>query len=235
MPPSDLTDDDAVLEHLRLAAGDDVAVRQLRRRYDLLRDDYESLIDRLAELEDRLAARGQPPEARDARSIIEAVATPLVRLRDEYAEAATAIQQIIEGLESLARGTMKGQRSSVARDTHSPREQPAEAAPAEEPEPPAAARPVPAEHQPSAVPPAPAAVAQPVAARTEPATPSPIAASVRPRATERVQVDVKGSGFGDLLDFQEQLSQLPGVARVSINAIDNERATLIVELTAGAD
>jgi hypothetical protein len=45
-----------------------------------------------------------------------------------------------------------------------------------------------------------------------------------------VQVDVKGEGFGNLLDFQEKLSNVPGVQRVSINAIDNDRATLVVEL-----
>ena len=33
-----------------------------------------------------------------------------------------------------------------------------------------------------------------------------------------------------ILDFQERLAQLDGVARVSINAIDNDRATLVVEL-----
>ena len=48
----------------------------------------------------------------------------------------------------------------------------------------------------------------------------------------KIHLDVKGSGFGELLDFQERLSQLGGVARVSINAIDNERATLVVELDA---
>jgi hypothetical protein len=47
---------------------------------------------------------------------------------------------------------------------------------------------------------------------------------------QKTQIDVKGSGFGELLDFQERLSQLPGVSRVSISAIDNERATLVVEL-----
>jgi hypothetical protein len=41
---------------------------------------------------------------------------------------------------------------------------------------------------------------------------------------------VKGSGFGELLDFQERISNLTGVSRVSISAIDNERATLVVEL-----
>lgn len=54
-----------------------------------------------------------------------------------------------------------------------------------------------------------------------------------PERARRVQVDVRGSGFGELLDFQERLSALEGVARVAISAIDNERATLVVELERG--
>jgi hypothetical protein len=50
------------------------------------------------------------------------------------------------------------------------------------------------------------------------------------RRVEKVHVDVQGSGFGELLDFQERLSQVSGVSRVTISAIDNERATLVVEL-----
>ncbi len=47
-----------------------------------------------------------------------------------------------------------------------------------------------------------------------------------------VRVNVKGSGIGELLDFQERISGIEGVARVSIHAIDAERATLLVELQA---
>jgi hypothetical protein len=60
-----------------------------------------------------------------------------------------------------------------------------------------------------------------------------LAPTPRERAPQRpreMRVDVKGKDFGELLDFQERLSSLEGVARVSINAIDNERATLVVEL-----
>jgi len=46
--------DDAILERLKEAASGDAAVRQLRRRYDLLKQDYERLLDRLGDLEDRL-------------------------------------------------------------------------------------------------------------------------------------------------------------------------------------
>lgn len=56
------------------------------------------------------------------------------------------------------------------------------------------------------------------------------AEAVRAPQSRRMQVDVRGRGFGELLDFQERLSTLDGVARVSINAIDTERATLVVEL-----
>ena len=49
----------------------------------------------------------------------------------------------------------------------------------------------------------------------------------------KVSVEVHGKGFGALLDFQEKLSSVAGVSRVSINAIDAERATLIVELHGG--
>lgn len=51
----------------------------------------------------------------------------------------------------------------------------------------------------------------------------------------RVQVDVRARGFGELLDFQERLSDMKGVASVSVNAIDSERATLTVELDATAE
>jgi hypothetical protein len=52
-------------------------------------------------------------------------------------------------------------------------------------------------------------------------------AELRPR---KVHIDLRGSGFGELLDFQERLSAVQGVSRVSINAIDADRATLIVDL-----
>lgn len=179
--------EDFLLERLNEAASGDAAVRALRRRYDMLRNDYENLLDRLGELEDRLNA-APPPSAQEATgpvsaSIAEAITAPLLRLRDEYLAAAGSIQTVVGGLEGLAAG-FKGQHS-VPRAT-SP--QPQEAPPAE-----------------------------------------PTPSGVEPRV-QKTQIEVKGSGFGELLDFQERLSQLPGVSRVSINAIDNERATLVVEL-----
>lgn len=170
--------EDFLLERLNEAASGDTAVRQLRRRYDLLRHDYESLLDRLGELEDRLsdAASAPPPAAVQstvAESIAEAISGPLLRLRDDYLAAVADLQSVVSGLEGLASG-FKGQHSATG---------------------------VPADAQ-----------------------------EERQRTIEKVHVDVQGSGFGELLDFQERLSQVSGVSRVTISAIDNERATLVVEL-----
>ena len=197
MDAGEFEGDELLLGRLREATGGDAGVRQLRRRYDALRADYEQLLDRLGEIEDRLAApRPQPPPRRAVLAepeagIVEALAAPLIRLRDEYAAAANRIQEIVTGLERIAAGTLKGQHGA----------EPARA--------PATAGGSGAEPQPDA---------------GNPPTPG------RPR---RVHVDVKGRGFGELLDFQERLSSVAGVARVTINAIDGERATLIVELENG--
>ena len=203
---------------LHEAAAGDAAVRQLRRRYDALRHDYEQLLDRLADIEDQLtqptpapaphaptsavSAPGGPGAVSAAGAvsapgaempppaIAEALAAPLTALRAEYLATATHIQDIVGGLERIAEGALKGQ--------HRPT-------------------------QPSA--PVPASSAEPPVEE-----PAPTAA--RPR---RIQVDVKGHGFGELLDFQERLSSVAGVARVTINAIDGERATLVVELDSGEE
>jgi hypothetical protein len=177
---------DRLLERLHETAAGDASVRRLRRSYDLLRRDYEELLDRLADLEERLetatpapATAAAPPKPQTIESapsaLLEQITAPLVRLRDEYAAALSRIQAIVGGLDNLAAGAMKGQRG-------------------------------------------PSAVEHP-AVTEEPAG--------RPR---RIQVDVKGPGFGSLLDFQERLSALDGVARVTISAVDQERATFVVEL-----
>ncbi len=171
--------EDVILERLREAASGDATVRQLRRRYDLLRQDYERLLDRLGDLEERLAEATRVGAARQpavAGALADALAAPLLQLRQEYLAAAAGIAQVVAGLEGLA-GGLKGQ--------HGPRKAAEEAGRAE---------------------------------------------SEAGQRQQRVQVEVRGSGFGELLDFQERLMHLPGVARVSINAIDNERATLVVEL-----
>lgn len=186
--------EDFLLGRLNEAATGDAAVRQLRRRYDLLRHDYEQLLDRLGELEDRLNEANQPgrpaASAPLSEAIAQALAEPLLRLRDDYLAAVSGIQSVVTGLEGLASG-FKGQHTARSSNT-------AEAA--------------------------------------EPAEPShgteTVSADAGPGETRvhRMQVDVKGSGFGELLDFQERLTRLPGVSRVSISAIDNDRATLVVEL-----
>ncbi|MBI5947149.1 MAG: hypothetical protein HY875_03315 [Chloroflexi bacterium] len=181
MPNDRPGDDDFLYDRLQEATSGDAAVRQLRRRYNTLREDYERLLDRLGELEERVApatAAAAPPSA--ATSLTDSIYAPLTRLRDEYVAALASMQGIVSGLESLSHGAFKGQR----RGTPEPR--PAETA----------------------------------------SSPPPEAPNAR-----TVQVDVKGRGFGALLEFQERLASLPGVARVAIHAIDNERASLIVELS----
>lgn len=195
--------DEQLLGRLREATGEDASVRQLRRRYDSLRRDYESLLDRLSDIEERVAEPEErsrpsttmpaPPSGVSAR-MSEALALPLVQLRDEYLAAATHIQGIVSGLERLAAGAMKGQHG------------------VREPEP-----------EPTAPPPPPPAPEPAPAPSNRPSDP----ADTRPR---KVSVEVRGKGFGELLDFQEKLSTMSGVSRVSINTIDAEHATLIVEL-----
>ena len=178
--------EDFLLDRLNEAATGDAAVRQLRRRYDLLRSDYERLLDRLGDLEDRLdeSAAQHPAAPALADALSRALAEPLLRLRDDYLSAVTGIQSVAAGLEGLATG-LKGQHAAPPTPTNT------------------AGTPIPARP-----------------------TPEPGGAP----AVHKMQIDVKGSGFGELLDFQERLSQIPGVSRVSISAIDNERATLVVEL-----
>lgn len=188
---TDFEGDEQLRERLREATSGDTAVRQLRRRYDALRQDYEQLLDRLTELEDRLDAPA--PSASAATdpfaAINGALAAPLLDLRDGYVAVANRIQSIVGGLERLAAGALKGQRAALP--------------------------PTPAPQAPP--PPAPPAEAEP---------PAPTA----PARAQRISLDVQGSGFGDLLDFQERLSAVAGVARVTITAIEADRATLSVEL-----
>lgn len=167
------------------------ALRQMRRRYDMLRRDYEDLLDRLGELEERLAEPAPPPPSPQPQmfrdpgvwgTISEGLAAPLIRLREEYLDAASQVQRIVSGLDSLATGTFKGQHG-----------------------------------------------AEPALEATE--APRPPAASQTSDRPSTVEVTVEGGDFGELLDFQEQLSSLDRVARVSISRVDNDRATLLVELT----
>lgn len=195
--------DDLMLARLAESAAGDPAVRQLRRRYDMLRSDYEQLLDRLGEFEERLNAQALAsarshtapnPEQPLSTEFNDALLVPLLKLRDDYVTAATRITALVSGLETLAQGSFKGQHGM--------------------PE-------------------------EPAGPKTSEANSGPGASDSEDKQnrgtarSQRVHVDVRGQGFGELLDFQERLSSLDGVARVSINAIDTERATLVVELERG--
>jgi len=167
--------DEFLLERLQESASGEAAVRQLRRRYDLLRQEYEALLDRLAELEERVERLSARPSARGRRPLVAAILHPLQELRDEYREALTVLDRVFRGLDELSEAV-----SSTA-EPAAP-----EAPPAEAPE--------------------------------------------RAEQPRKVQLQVRGGDFGTILDFQERISELEGVRRGSISAIDHERATLVVEL-----
>jgi len=91
--------------------------RQLRRRYESLRDDYDELLDRLAELEGRLQKAEQPVGSQPASerlslAVSEAITAPLFALRDQYALAAAELSALAEAVEDLGWRTFKGQRGS---------------------------------------------------------------------------------------------------------------------------
>ena len=207
----------------------DPALRHLRRRYESLRDDYEELIERLAQVESRLepgqpraAPRGAPgQEARHStppagsgsvsEQVLRAIAAPWFALRDEYSRAAQELLGIVHSMDELADRAFKGQRPAHE-------EPPSPAAPPPPPPPPAR------EEAP-----------EPSAASQEEPTAEEIRAHQVPPsngAPDRttIQVQVQSPNLGALLDFQEHLSQLPDVARVSMSQVNEERAVLVVEL-----
>ncbi len=142
------------------------ALRQLRRRYDALRTDYESLLLRLTELEERSASEAEVQPAAPTIGIYEHLLAPLGALRDEYLETLTSLERIVNGIEDLLPRGMKGQRRSTANVDDA----------------------------------------------------------------GRIQLDVRGRGPRQLLEFRERIAALEGVDSVSIHAIDSERAVLVVEL-----
>jgi hypothetical protein len=166
MQPS-ADDVNLLTERLDDAASGDAALRQLRRRYDALREDYETLLRRLAELESRISS---PEDASNAAStpeqseLADVVSAPLLRLRDGYVRAAEEIAAIIAGLEALAAGEAK------------------------------------------------------------------LEGSLTPRRPHTVQLDVEADDLGAILDMQERLSALPGIARVSVRTAEPGKALLLVEL-----
>ena len=71
------------------------------------------------------------------------------------------------------------------------------------------------------------------AARPPADEPAPVSAGPATPPREplggQTRIDVRGD-FSRLLDLQEQLSQLSGVARVTVTHLSNEGATLLVEM-----
>ncbi|MDZ7728092.1 MAG: hypothetical protein U5Q44_07790 [Dehalococcoidia bacterium] len=194
----------------------DVAMRQLRRRYESLRGDYEQLLDRLGELEARMEQPGstpapEPGAARLGEQVQRAILSPIYSLRDEYAAAAAEMQSLATSLESVARGAFKGQH---------PAAQPTAPAPGMEQRSREAAPPPP----PPPEPPRP----EPEPAPTAPAPEQP--ERRRDTGPQTAHIEVASPNLGTLLDFQERLSRIEGVARVSMSQVTAERAMLVVEL-----
>lgn len=106
------------------AGSSDAVNRQLRRRYELLRDDYDELLDRLTEVEGRLRRTEQTsPETPAARglsaAISDAISAPLFALRDEYTRAAEELTALADAIEQLGWRSLKGQRGSTAPERES--------------------------------------------------------------------------------------------------------------------
>lgn len=176
----------------------DTALRQLRQRYESLRGDYEELLDRLGDVEQRLldaqrasALQGSIVPGSLRMESREFLLAPIGRLRDDYLMIADDLITIANSLNDLTGRAMKGQKSGS---------------------------------------PSPSQSAQPTAPLQPTAQPQHTASGEPQRASLHVQ----SSSLGHLLDFQEQLSRLPGVDRVSISQVNEDRAVLTVELAAGA-
>lgn len=195
-------------------AGDDAvpgaAFEQLQRRYEALRDDYDSLLERLAAGEAQGGPvqsptpgrlQGQPGNIR--AEVRRVVAAPWYQLQQEYAATIRDLERLVADMDAFAArsfGALKGQRGpgTTSAAGPDPESRPG-ARNREEPEP---------------------------IARDEVATRSP-----RPTP---VQVQVHSPNLGALLDFQERLTQLDEVARVSMSQVNEDRAVLVVELEPGA-
>ncbi|MFN8508338.1 MAG: hypothetical protein U0547_12355 [Dehalococcoidia bacterium] len=161
-------DRESLLGRLHEATSAEAALRQLRRRYEQLQLEYDSLASRLSGLETAagVSALGT------GSSLADALREPLRRMLDEYTTARTQADAIIEGLRGLA-------------------------------------------------------LADGVTSAAFEPVPQPVATAV----ASRVSVRVGGNDMGALLDFQERLSGLPGVARVSIETAGAGASSLMVELS----
>ena len=118
MPDSFDSEEDALLRRLREGASGDASARQLRRRYDQLRLDYESLLERLGDLEARLEDAPAPTSPALTPTQSEPLAAsllgPLLTLRDQYVETLGGLQALVSGIEGLAAGAFKGQRGPTS-------------------------------------------------------------------------------------------------------------------------
>jgi hypothetical protein len=178
-------------------ASGDTALRQMRRRYEALRHDYEELIDRLSEVEQRLldeqrasaAQRSEKPGSLRVQSR-DFLLAPLGQLRDDYLMIADELITIANSLNDMTARAMKGQRASSAAAGVAPQ---------------------------------------------SPTQPTPQPQHMASGEPQRVNLHVQASGLGQLLDFQEQLSRLTGVERVSISQVNEDRAVLTVELAADTE
>jgi hypothetical protein len=106
-PPSD---DDVLRRRLEETASGELSSDRLRRRYDDLRRDYVSLMQRLSDLEERSVAVAP---SRPSFGVLESMLAPLVALRDEYLEAVTGLHDVVAAIDG-ATNRMKTQRSAPA-------------------------------------------------------------------------------------------------------------------------
>jgi len=158
-------DRESLLGRLQEATSAEAALRQLRRRYEQLQDEYDTLASRLTGLE---AAAGVSGLATDVSPLADVLREPLRRMLGDYVAARAQADSIIDALRAVAGET-------------------------------------------------------PAAPVTPPASSDAV--------PSRVAVRVGGGDVGALLDFQERLSSLPGVARVSIETSEGGRSSLTVELS----
>ena len=94
-----------LLGRLREATSGESSVRQLRQRYDALRADYEVLLDRLAELEERLANSGPGDEAPPSGADLVEACAPL----GDVPELGRRVCKSVEAGAWLAAGTCRRQ------------------------------------------------------------------------------------------------------------------------------
>lgn len=113
-------DGEILRRRLEETASGELSYERLRRRYDDLRRDYVSLMQRLADLEERAVAPSRAPVAAAAPSfgVRDAMLTPLLALRDEYADALTGLREVVSAIDG-ATERIRGQR---ARPQHAPAE-----------------------------------------------------------------------------------------------------------------